>query len=249
MMYVEHIPTSITGATVYVTMAMLDMTVQHIIRIHMTQIATIHVQEAVMDRRCMTVSAVLTTRTWMHMDTAHASMGTTETSVTRLMTPVITTITSITQSLHLTPTTTTDTSEINTTIMDTSENAILPVMVVQAPMHQTVQAVASMPTLMMGTAHVTMATTATSALTDTQFADHITLVTVIIPAPEAVTVLRPVTAMRVVTIPIWITGDTVYVMTDMLVIIVVPSMVILLIFQVATIHVQVAVMDLRCLTV
>ena len=249
VMRVDPIPTTITGATVYVTMVMLDITVQRIIHIQLPQIATIHVQEAVMDLRCMTVSAVLTTRTWMHMDTVHARMVTTETTAIKLMTQVITTITSIMPTQHLTLTTSTDTLEIITTIMDTLEIVILPAMVVQAPMHQTVQAVALTPTLMAVTVDVTMATTDMTALVHTLSEEYISLVTVIIPAAETVTVLMLVTAISAVAIPIWITGVTVYVMTDMLVLIVVSTILILMIYQLATIHVQVAVMDLRCMTV
>lgn len=49
------------------------------------QIVTIHVQEVVMDLRCMTVSAVLIMHTWMLMDTVHALTDTTEITVTRPM--------------------------------------------------------------------------------------------------------------------------------------------------------------------
>ena len=73
--------------------------------------------------------------------------------------------------------------------------------------------------------------------------------TVIIPVAATATVLRPVTAMSVALIPIWITGVTVSVMTDMLDLIVLLTIHMYCQLLLATIHVQVAVMDLKCMTV
>ena len=117
VMHVDSIPTSITGDTVYVMMDMQVTTVQRVILTQiLAQIATIHVQEAVMDLKCTTVSTVVIMRIWMPMDTVPASMGTMEITVIRLMTQVITTITSTTDIQHLTLTTTMDTLETITTM-------------------------------------------------------------------------------------------------------------------------------------
>jgi hypothetical protein len=62
-------------------------------------------------------------------------------------------------------------------------------------------------------------------------------------------VLRPVTVMHAVHIPIWIIGVTVHVMMDMLVLIVEHTIPTYRKVQLAITHVQVAVMDLKCMTV
>jgi len=83
-------------------------------------------------------------------------------------------------------------------------------------MLQTAQAVASMPTLMMDTVNVTRDTMDTTALRHLQSELHISVVNVIIPVMDTVMALSPVTAMRVVLIPMWIIGVTVHVMMALL---------------------------------
>jgi len=117
--HVELILIWTTGAIAHVMMDMWDLTVQAIIlMLTQVQLVTIHVQEAAMVLRHMTVSAVVTMHTWMLMDTVLATKDTMETSVTTpTMFPTTTTFMP-TASLHLTITISMDTSEIITTMVD-----------------------------------------------------------------------------------------------------------------------------------
>jgi len=75
------------------------------------------------------------------------------------------------------------------------------------------------------------------------------MVIVIIPVTQTATVLKPANAVHVAFIPIQIIGATVYVMMDLLDSIVLHIILMLTQLQLATIHVQVAAMDLRFMTV
>merc|ERR1719264_1907843 len=162
VMHVDHILIWTTGAIAHVMTDMWALTVQAIIHmLAQVQLATIHVQEAAMVLRRMTVSAVVTMHTWMPMDIVPAMTDTTETSViTPTMFPTTPTmctttptmftttptmftleiITTMVDSLHLTITISMDTLEIITTMVDMLVNAIQPVTDVQDLMPQTVMA-------------------------------------------------------------------------------------------------------------
>jgi len=161
VMHVDHILIWTTGAIAHVMTDMWALTVQAIIHmLAQVQLATIHVQEAAMVLRRMTVSAVVTMHTWMPMDIVPAMTDTTETSViTPTMFPTTPTMCTTTptmfttttmfmpvDSLHLTITISMDTLEIITTMVDMLVNAIQPVTDVQDLMPQTVMAAVIMPT-------------------------------------------------------------------------------------------------------
>ena len=175
VMHVDHILIWTTGAIAHVMTDMWALTVQAIIHmLAQVQLATIHVQEAAMVLRRMTVSAVVKMHTWMPMDIVPAMTDTTETSViTPTMFPTTPTMCTTTptmftttptmftttptmfptttmfmpvDSLHLTITISMDTLEIITTMVDMLVNAIQPVTDVQDLMPQTVMAAVIMPT-------------------------------------------------------------------------------------------------------
>ena len=88
-----------------------------------------------------------------------------------------------------------------------------------------------------------------TALIHTLSDQHITMEIVIILAADTALVRRPVTAMNVDPILIWIIGVTACVMMDMSAHIVEPIIIMYSKIQLATTHVAVDVMDQRCMTV
>ena len=213
VMDVENMLIPTTGDSVSVTMDMQAMVVLFTIAMLIILVtATTLAMVAVMDQRYMTVLIVVTMPSWMLMDTVHASMATMETTVTR-HTPTCMTMVLV-QSL--TSTTTMDTWEITSTMVDIMETVIQLVMAVVVLMLMIVQAVATMLTLIADTAVVTMAGMAMIVLCHMQLELLTGMAIVIWHVALIATALSPMTVMDVELTHMSTTGASAHVIQDTL---------------------------------